>query len=239
MKKKLEDHIRKLRELADKFDQVHKDCTVSNVVSTSASAASGVLALLGLALSTITAGASLALSASSVALGATSSVSSFTTTAVEESMRLSYESEARYLIGASMNVLEEILKIMPKITYKFYSTVADLAEAFKTLKDQIQTIRRARTISRQGAQARNLTSTGRSSGQGVSQMTRGARISAGVFTSGFLVWDVYDLVNQSKDLYDGAKTKSGGALQDLAHKLEENLQEFEQKCKALQSDLPQ
>lgn len=238
LKKKLEDHIRKLRELADKFDQVHKDCTVSNVVSTSVSAASGVLALLGLVLSTPTAGVSLALSASSVALGATSSVSSFTTTAVEESMRLSYESEARYLIGASMNVLEEILKIMPKITDKFCNTVADLVEAFKTLKGQIQTIRRARSISHLGTQARNLTSTGRSSGQGVSQMTRRARFQ-GVFTSVLLVWDVYDIVNQSKDLYYGAKTKSGGALRDLAHKLEENLQKFEQKYKALQSDLPQ
>lgn len=239
LKKKLEDHIRKLRDLADKFDQVHKDCTISNVVSTSASAASGVLALLGLVLSPFTAGTSLALSASSVALGATSSVSSFTTTVVEDSMTLSYESEARNLIGASMNVLEEILSIMPKITCKFYNTVADLVKAFKTLKGQIQTIRRARSISRRGAQARNLTSTGRSSGQGVSQMTRGARISAGVFTSVFLGWDVYDLVKQSEDLYDGAKTKSGGALQDLARKLEENLQKFDQKYNALQSDLPQ
>ncbi|EDL29645.1 mCG148010 [Mus musculus] len=154
-------------------------------------------------------------------------------------MTLSYESEARNLIGASMNVLEEILSIMPKITCKFYNTVADLVKAFKTLKGQIQTIRRARSISRRGAQARNLTSTGRSSGQGVSQMTRGARIRAGVFTSVFLGWDVYDLVNQATDLHDGGETESGGALRDLARKLEENLQKFEQKYNALQSDLPQ
>ncbi|XP_029390644.1 apolipoprotein L3-like [Mus pahari] len=228
LKKKLESNIKELQKLAKKLDQVHKDCTISNVVSTCASIASGVLALLGLVLSPITAGASLV--ASSAVLGGTATVSSLTTTVVEESMRLSYEYEASGLIGASMDVLDEIVKIMPKITDKLCSTLEDLAETFKTLKGQIEKIRSARSISRPGAQARNVTSTGRSSGQVVRQMVRGG------FTIFSLGWDVYNLVNQSKDLYGGAKTVSGGALRDLAHMLEENLQKFEQKYNDLKSD---
>ena len=42
-----------------------------------------------------------------------------------------------------------------------------------------------------------------------------------------------DLVNESKDLYDGAKPESAGALWDLAHKLEEKLQVFEKLYKDL------
>lgn len=226
LKKKLEDHIRKLRDLADHLDQVHKDCTISNVVSSSVSATSGVLGLIGLALAPFTAGASLVIPATSGVLGVIGSVTSLTTTIVEESIRLSDESEASRLVGASMNVLDEILKITPKISIKLYNKGVELVDAFRTLKDEIRAIRLARSISR-SEEARFLTSPGRRSVQALLPVTRGAGIRAGGFTTLFLAWDVYDLLNESKDLYNGAKTESAGALRDLAHKLEEKLQVFE------------
>uniref|UniRef100_A0A8C6HN11 Apolipoprotein L 10B n=1 Tax=Mus spicilegus TaxID=10103 RepID=A0A8C6HN11_MUSSI len=238
LKKKLEDHIRKLRDLADHLDQVHKDCTISNVVSTFASAISGAMGLLALGLVPFTEGVSLLLSAASVGLGETASVTGLTTTVVEESMRLSDESEASRLVRASMNVFEEIVKIMSKITFKFLFTAVGLVPAVKILRDHIRAMRRARIIIFPREEARNLTSSERSSVQGVLPMTRGARLRAVGFTSLFLAWDVYDFVKQSKDLYNGAKTESAGALRELAHKLEEKLQVFEQIYKALQSDLP-
>ncbi|XP_052017602.1 apolipoprotein L3-like isoform X2 [Apodemus sylvaticus] len=237
LKRKLEDHIRKLRDLADHLDKVHKDCTISNVVSSSVGATSGVLGLTGLILAPFTLGASLALSAASLGLGAAASVTSLTTSIVEESNRLSDESEARRLVGASTNLIEEILKIMPKMSIKLYNTGKEVVHAFRTLKDQIRAIRTARSISRPGAAARNITSTGRSV-QGLLPMTRAARIRAGVFTSLSLGWDVYNLVNESQDLYDGAKTESAGALRDLAHNLEEKLQVFEKIYKDLKGDPP-
>ncbi|XP_034373312.1 apolipoprotein L3-like [Arvicanthis niloticus] len=224
LKKKLEDHIRKLRELAGHLDKVHKDSTISNVVSSSVSIASGVLGLLGLALAPITVGGSLVLTATSVGLGVTASAASLTTTIVEESNRLSDESEASKLVGASMSILEEILKILPKITVKLSTTGLELVDAYKSLKDTIRAIRAARAISSSGAVASNLTSTA----QGLLPVTRGARIRAGGVTSLFLVWDVYHLVNESVDLYNGAKTESAGALRDLALKLEEKLQVFQE-----------
>ncbi|XP_052017614.1 apolipoprotein L3-like isoform X7 [Apodemus sylvaticus] len=238
LKKKLEDHIRKLQDLADHLDQVHKDCTISNVVSTSVGATSGVLGLTGLILAPFTLGASLALSAASVGLGAAASVTSLTTSIVEESISLSDESEASRLVGASMNVFEEILKIMPKISIKLYNTGMEVVDAFRTLKDQIRAIRTLRSISRPGAEARNVTSTGRSV-QNVLPMTRAARFRAGGVTSLFLGLDVYNLVNESKDLYNGAKTESAGALRDLAHKLRGKLQVFEEIYKDLKGDPPQ
>lgn len=239
LKKKLEDHIRELRELADHLDQVHKDCTVSNVVSTSASAISGAMGLLALGLAPFTEGASLALLAASAGLGGTASVTGLTTTVVEESMRLSDESKASLLVGASMNVVKEILKIIPKIGLKLLFTILTSVSAVKILRDHFRAMRSASTIIFPRAEARNVTFTGRSSVQGVLPLTRGARLIAGGFTSLSIAWDIYDLVNQSKDLYNGAKTESAGALRDLADKLEEKLQVFEQMYKALQSDLLQ
>ncbi|XP_029325859.1 apolipoprotein L3-like [Mus caroli] len=238
LKKKLEDHIRKLRELADHLDQVHKDCTISNVVSTSASAISGAMGLLALGLVPLTEGASLLLSAASVGLGETASVTGLTTTVVEESMRRSDESEASRLVRASMNVFKEIVEIMSKITFKVLFTVMGLVPTVKILRDHIRAMRRAGVIIFPREEARNLTSTERSSVLAVFPMTRGVKIRTAGFTSLSLVWDVYDLVKQSKDLYNGAKTESAGALRELAHKLEEKLQVFEQIYKVLQSDLP-
>lgn len=229
LKEKLEDNIRKLRELADHIDQVHKDCTISNVVSSSVGATSGVLGLLGLVMAPFTGGASLVLSAASLGLGATAGVTGLTTRIVEDSMRGSDESQGRRLVYASMNILEEILEIMPKNRVKIFNPGVELADAFKSLKDQIPAYNTDRFFSGLGRQTRNFISTGRSA----LSVTRGAA------TSFFLAWDVYNLVNESKHLYDGAKTESARALRVLAHKLEEKLQEFEQNYKALQSDLPQ
>ncbi|XP_028634684.1 apolipoprotein L3-like [Grammomys surdaster] len=235
LKKKLEDHIRKLRDLADHLDQVPEDCTISDVVSSSVGTASGVLSLLGFVLLPFIAGTSLVLSAP--CMGIAAFLISFMFTLVEESITLSNKSEASSLVGASMSILEEILKTVPKITVKLCYTGLELVNAFKTLKDQIRAIRTARFTSCPGPVARNLISTGRSSVQSVFPMTRRARIRAGGFTSFFLACDVYHLVKESVDLYDGAKPESARALRDLALKLEEKLQVFEQIYKTLQSDL--
>ncbi|XP_052603428.1 apolipoprotein L3-like [Peromyscus californicus insignis] len=241
LKRKLEEHIRRLRDLADHLDQVHRGCTISNVVSGSVGTASGVLGILGLVLAPFTGGASLLLSATGVGLGATAGVTGATTTIVEESIRMSDEAEARRLVGASQNIIKEILNIIPKFTFKLINTGVDLVSAWKTIGQQIRAIRVARASSRSGTQARNL----RNFAQGFEQalsglalpMTRGARFRAAGLGLVSLGLDVYHLVIDSMDLHNGATTESGGALRDLAHKLEEKLREFEQIHRDLQSYL--
>ncbi|XP_051015311.1 apolipoprotein L3-like [Acomys russatus] len=236
LKSKLEEHIRKLRDLADHLDQVHRGCTISNVVSGSASTASGVLGILGLVLAPFTAGASLTLSATSLGLGVAASMSGVPTTMVEDLSRLSDEAEASRLVGASMDILNAILKILPKITVKLVKRGVDLFGKLKALRDHIRAIRAARAGSRSAQASRHVRSTLADSAR---PMTRGARIIKGAVTSIFLGLDVYHLVVNSKDLYEGQSLESARALRDLAHKLEEKLQEFGQTHSALQSALSQ
>ncbi|XP_059103999.1 apolipoprotein L3-like [Peromyscus eremicus] len=243
LKRKLKKHIRKLRDLADHLDQVHRGCTISNVVSGSVSIASGVL---GLALAPFTGGASLVLSATAGGLGAAAGVTGLTTTIVEESIRVSDEDEARRLIGASQNIMKEIGNIIPKCACKLINTGVDLVSAWKTIGQQIRAISVARASSRSGTQARNLGNFAQGSEQvgnalshSATPTTIGARIGGASVTGILLGFDVYHLVTDSMDLHSGATTQSGGALRDLAHKLEEKLQEFEQMHNDLQSDLPQ
>ena len=74
--------ISKLRELADNVDKVHRDCTISNVVTHSTGALSGALTILGLALAPVTAGASMALSVTGIGLGAATAVTAVSTSIV-------------------------------------------------------------------------------------------------------------------------------------------------------------
>ncbi|XP_052605183.1 apolipoprotein L3-like [Peromyscus californicus insignis] len=118
LKRKLEGHIRRLRDLADHLDKVHKDCTISNVVADSTGTASGILGILGIALAPFTAGASLALTATSLGLGAAAAVTSVTTSIVEKSNRGSDKAEAEKVVKASMDTLHDILKIIPSVSVK-------------------------------------------------------------------------------------------------------------------------
>ncbi|XP_075815573.1 apolipoprotein L3-like [Microtus pennsylvanicus] len=229
LKMKLEEHIRKLRALADHLDEVHKGCTISNVVSGSTSIAATIA---GLVLAPFTAGASLALAAAG--LGAASAATGLTTSIVEESITMADESEARHLVGAIMDIVNRILKIMPLITFKVSSKGVELICAWKTLRDHIKVIGTGRirnfTTFRGGTrQLRNLIP------HNIPRGTRLARIGKGVGNVSLFGFDVYNLVTDSIDLHNGAKTKSGGALREVANNLEERLHEFEQHHKDLQS----
>ncbi|XP_050021697.1 apolipoprotein L3-like [Alexandromys fortis] len=233
LKRKLEEHIRKLRALADHLDQVHKGCTISNVVSGSTGIAATIT---GLLLAPFTGGASLIIAAAG--LGAASAATGVTTTIVEESIRGADESEARRLIGASMDIMERIGKITPLIIFNVSSSGVELFGAWKTLRDHIQAIRTGRirnvTTFREGIrQLRNLIS------HDIPLGTRLARIGKGVGNVSLFGFDVYNLVTDSIDLHNGAKTESAGALRELANNLEEKLCEFEQHHKDLQSVQPQ
>lgn len=226
LKIRLEEHIQKLRSLADHLDKVHSGCTISNVVAESTSTVSGFLDILGLVLAPITGGTSLMLSATS--LGLVAGMTSLTTTIVEESSRLSDESEASRLVGASMDILHEIMKIMPKITVKLSNTGVDLVSACKSLKDLIRATRMSRAGYRPLGQFAESSSAEGSRGLGNALRTSIKGIS---ITSLFLALDVYHLMT---DLYNGATTKSAAALRKLALMLERKLQEFEKIHKAPQ-----
>ncbi|OBS82347.1 hypothetical protein A6R68_23672, partial [Neotoma lepida] len=186
LKRKLEEHIRKLQALADHLDQVHKGCTTSKVVSSSVSIVSRVLRLV---LGPITGGASLLLSAASLGLGAAAAVTGLTTSIVKESITLSDEAEARWLVKASMDILNDIIAIVPKITVQLCDPHMGLLEVWKAFREDIEDIRRDRTIP-----CPTL------------PRIRGGRIRGPGLRGLMFGLDVYHLVTDSMDLYDGAKT---------------------------------
>uniref|UniRef100_A0A8C8UQH6 Apolipoprotein L3-like n=1 Tax=Peromyscus maniculatus bairdii TaxID=230844 RepID=A0A8C8UQH6_PERMB len=201
VKLELEQHIRKLRALADRIDNVHRDCTITQVVAKSTGAVSGVLTILGFALAPVTAGVSLGLSATGLGLGVAAAVTSVSTSLVEKVITASVEAEASQLVPTSKDKEKAIKEVLEKSTPRLVSL----------------------SNSRLATNAKHLITIGRVSARNTRQvdkaiegtalaMSKEAQIT-GTATAGlFLVLDLVSLVQDSKHLYEGAKTESTAEL---------------------------
>uniref|UniRef100_A0A8C0ZR60 Apolipoprotein L3-like n=2 Tax=Castor canadensis TaxID=51338 RepID=A0A8C0ZR60_CASCN len=247
VKTEVEQHIRKLCDLAEEVDRVHRGCTISNVVASSTGAASGLMTILGFALALVTAGTSLVLSAGGMALGAVSTATGITSTIVEEANRSSVHDEAHRLLSVSIDILNKFKRIMLKCVPKVLFGLVDLKTSLKGLGRNVCAIKEARLNPQLLREARSLMTTGRTSAQSAERvqralrgtaltMTRGARIRGGIFAGITLGMDVYSLVQDSKHLSEGAEAELAKELRQVAQELEKKLKELVQIQDTLQSD---
>ena len=218
VKQELKESIKKLRELADKVDKVHRDCTIANMVASSTSIASGALSMLGMGLAPFTAGLSLGLTATGIGLGAAATVTGLSTMAVETVNTSSAETQAMRLSKATAKSVSLLKKV-------------------KDFAKHIQAIRVARRNPQLVATAQRFVKTGRLSAQSAQQVTRNfggtplaatkaARIRSGVLSGIFIGLDVYSLVKDAQDLQEGAKTASAENMRQKAQELEKKLEEL-------------
>uniref|UniRef100_A0A8C6E2S5 Apolipoprotein L3 n=1 Tax=Moschus moschiferus TaxID=68415 RepID=A0A8C6E2S5_MOSMO len=189
VKQELEENIKKLRELADSVDKVHRDCTISNVVASSTGVVSGALGILGLVLAPFTAGLTAA------------AVTGLSTMVVESVNTSSAETQASRLDTAEIKSYKGHL-------YKV-----------KDFWRHIRAIRVARGNPQLVATAQRYITNGQVSVQSAQQVrrhfrgtalaaTRTARLGSGVVSGLFMALDVYSLVKDAQYLQEGAKTAS-------------------------------
>ncbi|XP_033622154.1 apolipoprotein L2 isoform X2 [Fukomys damarensis] len=248
VKKELEEGVAKLYTLADKVDKVHKDCTITNLVASSASAISGLLTILGLALAPVTAGGSLALSATGIGLEAVATVAGVSADIVDHSNKLSVQAEARRLVPTSMDTEKEIVPAVGEATPKVIFATEKCVQAFQAIEKNVCAINVAKSNPRLLAKANCLMKTGKLSvrsgkqvqralGGTVLAMSKEARIT-GAGTAGIaLLKDVYRLFEDSLHLHKGVKTELAEELRQQAQVLERKLEELIRIQESLESDL--
>lgn len=162
---------------------------------------------------------------------------------VEQTSRWSDEAKAKDLMSDTMDTLNTVL-VMGQNALKLDKTIYNVIKQLKTLGKHIRAIRVARANPHLVADARRLMTSGRISASRASQvqnafkgtvlaMTKKARLRGAATAGVFLAMDVYFLVKDSMDLYDGAKSESGKELRALAQELEEKLKEISQIHKTL------
>ncbi|KAG8508706.1 Apolipoprotein L3, partial [Galemys pyrenaicus] len=229
VKVQLEEHISQLRELADRTDKVHRDCTISNAVAHSTGIISGILTLLGLGVVSFTAGASLALTATGLGLGAAAAVTSVTASIVEHVNRSSVEAEANNLESADIDILQLAKDILSDNTSQFGFLKNSFMAVYRIAK-YVRSIRLTRI--NPGIAAEILVQSGRlvESAAGTTRfvMSKGARFFSGATAGFFLLMDVVGLVQESKNLQQGEKTELYERLIQQAQELEMMLEKLNQ-----------
>ncbi|KAM9684316.1 apolipoprotein L3-like [Dama dama] len=214
----LKESIKKLCELADNADKVHRNCTISNVVASSTGVASGAPGFLDLVLAPFTEVLS-RLPATGLELGAAATVTGVSTKEVENVNMSSAETQASLLDTA-----------------KIISYGRNLYEV-KDFGSHIRAIRVARGNPQLVATAQHYLTPGRVSVQSSQQVrrhfggtalaaTRAAYIGSGVMSGLFFALDVYSLVKDTQDLQEGAKTASAENMRQKAQELETKLEEL-------------
>ncbi|XP_075815894.1 apolipoprotein L2-like isoform X2 [Microtus pennsylvanicus] len=234
-KLELQKHIRKLHALADKIDKVHKDCTITQVVVSSTGAVSGVLTILGFTLAPVTAGVSLGLSATGLGLGAAAAVTSVSTTIVEKVSMKSAEAEVSKVLTTSKNTVKGIEEVVEKSTHRIPFSSASSIKNLEIIKNSIDAVQASKCSL--AINNKHLMTTGKVSSQSITQvektfgstalaMTKGAQFIGAAIAGLSLVLDVVNLIEDSKHLQKGAKTKSAAKLRQKAQELEQKLQEL-------------
>ncbi|KAF5919816.1 hypothetical protein HPG69_009805 [Diceros bicornis minor] len=244
VKWELEERIGKLHALANKVDKVHRDCTISNVVAASTGAVSGILTILGLALAPVTAGVSLALSATGIGLGVAADVTSVSTRIVERSSNLSAKAEASRLALIDIDKGEMVKKTLCHSELHIFALSKNFIQVVKNIK-KVHAIKLATAKPHLADDAKRLMTIGRISvhrgkqvrkafGGTALAMTKGARIMGAATAGVFLLMDVVKLVKQSVHLHEGTKAESAEELRQQAQELERVLEELTQIYEMLQ-----
>ncbi|XP_048074111.1 apolipoprotein L3-like [Ursus arctos] len=235
MKLDLEERIRKLRELADDVDRVHKTCTRSNMVASSAGIASGVLTLLGLGLAPFTAGASLTLSAAGAGLGAAAAVTQVSNSIVEYSSESSAQAQASRLTSSEFDRGEIAARLLHDNIPQFFSSTGKFVQALPNIAKNVRAIKLTRVkpslvdkawriMRGQSVSVRSGRQVMKAFGGTALGMSKGARIMGAVTPGAFLAMDVYNLMKDSRHLKEGAKAESAEELRQDAQELERKLE---------------
>lgn len=235
LKAEVEGHISQLHTLADHTEELHRGCTISNVVADSFSAASDILGLLGLFLAPVTAEGSLLLSATGLGLGVAATVTNAATSVMEESSRALDEVKAGLHASTGMHALGEDGTSVARIASKVPQVTRDITRDLEALEHHMDALRLIKANPHLEEDARILNTTGsipaqrarkvRTSLKGTPlAMSKEARILSATTTGAALFRDVNSLVKESKLLYEGCASESAEALRKLARELEEKLE---------------
>ncbi|XP_055993436.1 apolipoprotein L2-like [Sorex fumeus] len=224
VKVKLGKRIEQLRELADRVDQVHKACTISNMVANSTGLVSGLLTIAGIGLIPVTGGVSVGLSTSAMGLGVGSAVAAGFTSIVEHRKKLSIEVEAKIVPTLGMEQVKELAKGVANDSKQRFSSVGVTYKILRRVVKHARAMNNSNLANTSSILSNNLVQ--KVLGNTAKTMTKKALV-AGVASTGLSVLcDAYSLVQDSKELWEGAKTKSAEKMRQRANELEKVLEEL-------------
>ncbi|XP_038621493.1 LOW QUALITY PROTEIN: apolipoprotein L2-like [Tachyglossus aculeatus] len=238
--KELNDCITELNDAADNIDQIHKNCTIAQLVAKSTSSTSGILITLGFALVPVTAGGSLILSAVGTGLGTAAAVTSIAADVVDG--KSSAAAKERAISGTNLNgklLQNEVVQTLKENKVQISSAVhkgrsfIQCVKAIGEAQKRPRLVAYARRFSAMGNIAQNASRRGRNVqkafGGTALAMAKGARVVGGLTASVGILIDAVAIVRDSQHLHQGAKSETATELRKRASDLREHINEIDNR----------
>nr|XP_045008200.1 apolipoprotein L6-like [Jaculus jaculus] len=245
-KKDQEVAIKQLYALAEDIDANHKKMVKSNVVTSSAAVASGVMSLLGLALAPATLGASTMLTVAGSGLGAAAGVTRIVTDVWETYRNRKAQAQASTLLPTTDQELEDTGGKKTSYVTNIGQIIHNCGSAVDTIRKHTRALRLARAHPHLATSARRLMTTGQVSTRSARQvqkaftgtalaMTKEALLWRGLMSIGFLCSNIAALSEEWKQLKEGTRAELAEELRAYARELEELVGECTQYYKQLRN----
>uniref|UniRef100_A0A3B5KFV8 Apolipoprotein L n=1 Tax=Takifugu rubripes TaxID=31033 RepID=A0A3B5KFV8_TAKRU len=224
----------KLDESTGQMDNMHKGSRISSIAGSSVGAAGGVMSIVGLALSPVTAGLSLGLTIAGISLGVTSGVNSLVTTLTEVGVNWREKNKASKMfedfmkdvgvlydcldkVGTKGTTLIELFVTIAKVACQLASLVksvdalVDAVSAFRMFKSE-ELIASASQVVLPGAKgaskvASDIPDIGQAAARGPLALTKAARVGFIALNTLFVGMDVFFIVKDGLSLSKGSKSE--------------------------------
>ncbi|XP_029691790.1 uncharacterized protein isoform X2 [Takifugu rubripes] len=224
----------KLDESTGQMDNMHKGSKISSIAGSSVGAVGGVMTIVGLALTPVTAGVSLGLTIAGISLGVTSGVNSIVTTLTEVVVNKREKNKASKTfedfmkdagdlhdclekVGTKGTTEEELSVAIAKVACQLASlgrtvdALVDAVSAFRMFKSE-ELIARASQVVLPGAKgaskvASDIPDIGQAAARGPLALTKVARVGFIALNTLFVGMDVFIIVKDGLSLSKGSKSE--------------------------------
>ncbi|TWW70450.1 hypothetical protein D4764_18G0012560 [Takifugu flavidus] len=184
----------KLDESTGQMDRMHKGARISSIAGSSVGAVGGVMSIVGLALSPVTAGLSLGLTIAGISLGVTSGVNSIVTTLTELGVNKREKNKASKTLEDFMKDAGVLYECLEKVGTKG-TTLEEFAEAIA---------KGARGASKLVSDIPDI---GQAAARGAAGFARAARVGFIALNALFVGIDVFFIVKDGLSLAKGSKSE--------------------------------
>ncbi|XP_016083449.3 apolipoprotein L6-like, partial [Ornithorhynchus anatinus] len=231
--KEVSDRITELNNAADYIDQIHKNCTIAQLVAKSTSVACGILTILGFALVPVTAGGSLILSAAGTGLGTAAAVTSIATDVTEWKSSTAAKESVVSSTNVNGNPLQDVVQALKQRKEQVSSAVRKgvsfihCVKAIGGAQKSPRLVAYAKRFSTLGNAAQTTSRRGRqvqkAFGATALSMTKGARALGGLMACAGILMDTVAIVRDSQHLKQGAASEAASELRERASSLSQQL----------------
>ncbi|GCC18702.1 hypothetical protein chiPu_0020867, partial [Chiloscyllium punctatum] len=209
-------YLKELRDIANSVDTCKRGVNIANVAGASASITGGLLAIGGLIASPFTFGASLALTGVGIGLGAAggaANIGASITDHVAQNMK--------------SDRMKEIIDLYKKNSEIMSESLCRLQQSIEvSISMREETISRSSVIGATQTISKSLNPVLVVSSRVTGNALKAAKAVSGVLSGVLVVWDVYCLVKDAKELHEGSKTELAQEIRKAADAMEKEIEEY-------------